>query len=80
MSRLVNQRIIINVATMKIKQPTFLARSMYDINNMISLAELNKEEISAIWNKEKLEQMITLCKEYQTIMTNNLGEKLMTMC
>ena len=31
---------------MKFKQPTFLARSMYDLNNIISLSELNKDEIS----------------------------------
>lgn len=65
---------------MKLKQPTFLARSMYDMNNMLALAELNKAEISEIWDKEKLDQMITLCKEYKEIITNTLGETLMKRC
>lgn len=65
---------------MKLKQSTFLARSMYDMNNMLALAELNKAEISEIWDKEKLDQMITLCKEYKEIITNTLGETLMKMC
>lgn len=65
---------------MKFKQPTYLARSMYDINNIISLSELNKDEISTIWNKEKLEQMIILLNEYKEIVTNELGERLMKIC
>lgn len=65
---------------MNFKQPTFLARSMYDLNNIISLAELNKDEISKIWDKEKLEQMIILLNEYKEIVTNELGERLMKAC
>lgn len=65
---------------MNFKQPTFLARSMYDLNNIISLSELNKDEISKIWDKEKLEQMITLLNEYKEIVTNELGERLMKTC
>lgn len=65
---------------MNFKQPTFLARSMYDLNNIISLSELNKDEISKIWDKEKLEQMITLLNEYKEIVTNELDERLMKAC
>jgi len=65
---------------MNFKQPTFLARSMYDLNNIISLAELNKDEISKIWDKEKLEQMIILLNKYKEIVTNELGERLIKAC
>lgn len=63
-----------------LKNQTMVALSLYNINSIVSLAELNKDAIAEFWNKEKVETLITLLQEYKEVMVAEIGEDFMKKC
>lgn len=60
-----------------LKNQTMVALSLYNINSIVSLAELNKDAIAEFWSKEKVETLITLLQEYKEVMVAEIGEDFM---